>query len=455
LEGSYLQAPIGVALTLTTVLIALVGVLALIGVGILGRTGRYALAGWFAATILVWLALDAFATTWANAKTLMLTSPAVVLMAWAGIAALRSSRIRIAAPLVAFLLVGGVLASDALQYHSSNLAPTARYEELASLNKRFAGRGPTLFTDFDEYALYELRDMDIGGPDFAYPPPALAASVDGYGKRVDLNRIAPAALLAYPLIVTRRDPTAVRPPAAYRLLSQGVYYEVWGRRPGAKPALAHVALSGPPRVQCLRIAGLAASHHTSVRGRAQDQIFAGALAPRLITVAIPRSRHRRPPGWRRAGRRIVMTRPGTLRLTFRLPKAGAWEVWLQGEVMRGVRVAVDDRPLGFVAEQLDGNSLVANTLTPLQATLSAGRHTLTLTRPGADLAPGDGGAAVLTGIFLTPEGAAGEPSLKTVAVARWRSLCGRSLQWVELLSNPSGVTHSLRTRERGTPPFKG
>ena len=80
-------------------------------------------------------------TTWAEAKTLVLTSPVVVLLAWGGLQALRASPRRLAG-LVAWAagiaIVGGVLASDALQYHTSNLAPTARYDELASLNGRFA-----------------------------------------------------------------------------------------------------------------------------------------------------------------------------------------------------------------------------------------------------------------------------------------------------------------------------
>ncbi len=103
-----------------------------------------------------------------------------------------------------------MLASDALQYHASDLAPTARYQELATLDSRFAGKGPTLFTDFDEYSLYELRELDLGGPDFVYPPPALADAAGGYGEPVDLDRVAPGALLAYPLIITRRDPAASR-----------------------------------------------------------------------------------------------------------------------------------------------------------------------------------------------------------------------------------------------------
>jgi hypothetical protein len=425
LGGSYKLLPIGGALTLTIVLIALVLVLVVAGVGNLVRARRYALAAWFAGMVFVWLALDRSATTWANAKTLMLTSPAVMLMAWAGIAAMRDSRIRIAAPLVAFLLVGGVFCSDALLYHSSNLAPTARYEELASIDKRFAERGPTLFTDFDEYSLYELRDMDVGGPDFVYPPPALAAAAGGYGDPVDLNKIAPAALASYPLIVTRRDPTAVRPPAAYRLLWQGVYYQVWGRRRGAKPALVHIALSGSRQAQCAQIARLADAP------RAHRGTLVGAVAPQLI--AVPLKRTVRPPGWGRARPGIVMGRPGTLHATFDLPHAGVWRLGLKGEVMRTVHIAIDGRPLGSIGGQLDGNSLVANTLTPLSVSLTADPHTLTITRPGASLAPGDGGAAVLAAIFLVPAGPAGEPELRSTPVASWQVLCGRPLQWVELL----------------------
>jgi hypothetical protein len=421
-----------VALTLTSVLVALVLAVALLGVGKMVRSGRYALAGWFASMIALWLLLSNYATTWADAKSLMLTSSAVMLLAWAGIAALRASRmstLRIAAWPLAIVLVGGVLASDALQYNGSNLAPTARYEELSSVNSRFAGRGPTLFTDFDEYALYELRDLDVGGPDFVYPPPTLAGAAGGYGQPVALDRVAPAALAGYPLIVTRRDPTVERPPSAYRLLWQGSYYQVWGRLPGARPALAHVALSGLPRSQCSQITALAAL------ARSRRARLVAAIGPRLVTVQIPRLRRYRPPGWARVRRGILMRKPGTLRIAFRLPHGGKWEVWLKGDVMRELRVTLDGRPLGSIDGQIGGNSLVTNTFAPLPARLSAGRHTLGIARPDADLAPGDGGAAVLSAIFLTRTGPAGLPTLRTVLPRRGRSLCDRSLQWIELVPN--------------------
>jgi hypothetical protein len=128
-----------------------------------------------------------------------------------------------------------------------------------------------------------------------------------------------------------------------------------------------------------------------------------------------------------------MHQPGLLRTGFALARGGLWELWLKGDVMREVHAAIDGRPVGSLGGQLGGNSLVANTLTPLSARLSAGLHTLTITRLGANLAPGDGGAALLSAIFLTPVGPAGEPALRVMPVSRPRSLCGNPLQWVEVV----------------------
>ena len=61
-----------------------------------------------------------------------------------------------------------------------------------------------------------------------YPPAGLRLMA-GHGYPVDLDRVPPAASCAYPLIVTRRDPTASDPPSAYRLVWQGTYYQVWAR----------------------------------------------------------------------------------------------------------------------------------------------------------------------------------------------------------------------------------
>jgi len=429
LNGSYKLAPVGAALLATHVLITIVLASALLGSVYLLRLRAYALLGWLALMLLVSLAVSESVTAWADAKTLVLSSPLVVLLAWGGVAALlasaRRSVWRPAAVLLALALAGGVLASDALQYHSSDLAPTARYDELASLDSRFAGRGPTLFTDFDEYSMYELHDLDVGGPDFVYPPDAVAAAAGGYGQPVDLDRVAPAALLGYPLIVTRRDPAASRPPSAYSLLWQGSYYQVWGRRPGAPAAAAHVALVGSPALQCARIGVVA-----RLASGSGERLIA-AESPQLVRISLARSSRPRRWGHEREG--LVMSTPGRLSASFTLPAPGAWDVWVQGQIMPSVQLSLDGRRIETIAGQLDGNSLVPDTVPPVTVRLGAGEHRVSVTRPGFTLAPGDGGAAVLDAIFLTPAVAAARGTLRAAAPTDWRTLCGRSYQWVELV----------------------
>jgi hypothetical protein len=339
------------------------------------------------------------------------------------VAALRTSPLPYAAPLLAVALAGGVIASDVLQYHSSNLAPTARYEELASIGHRFAGRGPTLFTDFDEYALYELRDLDVAGPNFEYPPPALAGAT--YRYPVELDRLSPAALRSYALIVTRRDPAQARPPSAYRLLWQGTYYQVWGRKHGTPAAIADVAMSGSPREQCARIAGLAAL------AEVPGERLVAATSPELVTIALAQAS--RPAGWVRLREGLGMSTHGRLSAEFAVPVSGVWDVWLQGQIMPTVTLGIDGHSLASIGAQLGGNSVVRNTTSPVPVSLSAGRHRLSLTRGGFSPAPGDGGSADLYGIFLTPARAPAEQPLLAVAPARWRSLCGRSYEWVEIV----------------------
>ncbi|MDQ6811008.1 MAG: hypothetical protein M3Z95_03795, partial [Actinomycetota bacterium] len=329
LHESYKQPPVAIGLTLTNVVIAITLAAGILGAAHVLRRGLHALAGWLALTLAVWLAVSRFATTWVQGKTLVLTSPLVVLLAWAGVSALRAygpvPTRRWSAALLALALAGGVLASDAIQYHASNLAPTARYQELAKVNARFAGKGPTLVSDFDEYALYVLRGLDIGGPNFEGPPPALAAT-GRYRYPVDFAGEPPGLLRAYPLIVTRRDPSSARPPSAYALIWQGAYYQVWGRRRGAPAAIADRALSGSSSQQCAvihRLADLARSNHAQL---------VAASSPQLVRVSLVGSSHPAAWGHAREGRVIqglTMRSPGRLSAFFALPRAGVWDMRLQ------------------------------------------------------------------------------------------------------------------------------
>ncbi len=429
LRGSYKLSPHGASLAATHVLAALVFAGVLLGALRLLRARAWALAGWIGLMLLAWLVVTRSVTTWAEAKTLVLTSPVLLLLAWGGAGALGAVRPRVAGAaavaLFSLAVAGGVLASDALQYHTTNLAPTARYDELASLNARFAGRGPTLFTDFDEWSLYVLHDLDVGGPDFIASPPALAGVSAGEGYPVDLDAAPPAALVAYPLIITRRNPELSRPPAAYRLLWRGAYYEAWGRVRGAPVAASHTLLAGTPAQQCARIAAVAASAGSG-RGR-----LVAARAPQVVQVPLLGSPH--PADWGHEQQGLVMQRSGALAARFSVPRAGRLNLWVQGELMPAVTLRLDGRELPGISDQLGGNSLVANSAPAIGLRLRSGEHRIVVSLAGETLAPGQEAAAFLAAIFLTPASSAEERALDEAPVGDWRSLCAVSHQWVELL----------------------
>ncbi|HEY2283280.1 MAG TPA: hypothetical protein VGH60_06995 [Solirubrobacteraceae bacterium] len=426
LTGSYENAPTGALLALTYAIVAITLLAAMLGALRLLYLGESAFVGWIAAMIAIGLGLQLLAGTWVGAKALLLTSPVIVLLAWSGFVALRSARGRWAlraAPVLALTLVVGVVASDAMQYHSSNLAPTARYDELARIDARFAGRGPILYGGFDEYALYQLRELDLGGADFIYPPAGIAL-MEGHGYPVDLDRVPARAWPAYPLVLTRRDPTASEPPSAYRLVWQGTYYQVWARRPGAPAAIAHLGLSGRLPLGCSRVGRLARI------AEAHGAQIVAAIPPRVIHVEVARGQH---PNWRYTHPGLAMKGAGQLQSTFSAPHAGEWEVWLKGQLMPSATVSVDGRSIGSIGGQLDGNPHNPEVLTPLRVTLSAGPHRLTISRGDSLLAPGEGGWAILHEIFLTPAHARDVDTLLVVAPARWRSLCGGRFDWIEVV----------------------
>ncbi len=427
LTGSYENAPSGALLALTYALVALTLLAAMLGALRIFYLGESALVGWIAAIIAVGLALQLLASTWVGAKALLLTSPVLLLLAWSGFAALRATRGRRwalrAAPLLALALVGGVAVSDAMQYHSSNLAPTARYDELARIDARFAGHGPMLYGGFDEYALYQLRDIDLGGVDFMYPPAGIALMA-GHGYPVDLDRIPPAALIAYPLILTRRDPSASDPPSAYRVVWQGTYYQVWARRDGARAAIMHLGLSSQRPIKCSRV------RHLARIARADGAHILAAIPPELVHVEVASARH---PSWKYTHPGLVMKGTGRLQSTFAVSHAGVWNLWLKGQLMPTVNISVDGRSIGSIGGQLDGNPHNPYAMTPLRVRLSAGRHRLTIARGDSVLAPGDGGWAILHEVFLTPADASAVDRLQLTPPARWHTLCARRFDWLEIV----------------------
>jgi hypothetical protein len=119
-----------------------------------------------------------------------------------------------------------------------------------------------------------------------------------------------------------------------------------------------------------------------------------------------------------------------------LATAQQYAVWLGGSFARGFVVSVDGRSIGVLKDRL-GNigdySFVAD------VRLAPGVHAVTLTYPHSNLTPGSGDDinTLLASIVLEPLQAPAARML-TVQPQDAKSLCGRSLDWIEVVA-PRGV----------------
>ena len=413
----------------TYILIGIVGVCIALGLVYLLRRRAWGLLTVALVSILAWAFLHRHGTTWTDAKLLVILSPMVVFLAMTGALGLAKSRPFEGLALCAALVVG-VLASDGLLYHGTNLAPTARYEELASIGERFSHTGPTLAPDFDEYSIYLLRNMGVDIPGGAYSGDFTFVAGVGkdYGHSYDLDTIALPSVERFRTIVMRRSPAWSRPPGNFHLIWQGRYYQVW-RRQGPSP-LVHVPLGEPgwqpvAKPECASVQALAR------RARAAHASLQFSPRPPNLEVDLAKASVSANAGLTidAEGRAAIgIGGPARVNAMVRASAAGTYALWLGGDVDRPLRVYIDGHLVGAPARQSgdDGTAIYVATLH-----LSAGPHTVTLLRGGGDLEPDDNGSTLIDGVVFEPSGASDAP-VQQLAPSEWRTLCGRSLDWIEI-----------------------
>jgi hypothetical protein len=124
--------------------------------------------------------------------------------------------------------------------------------------------------------------------------------------------------------------------------------------------------------------------------------------------------------------------PGSAGKIVHVPRAGRYQVWLQGSFPRAIRVTLDGHTVGSVSGwNTPGEWMQAGT-----TNVGAGAHALDIFRGGGGLAPGDGGTGNDggKGEIGDVELVADQPErLSTVALGQWRRLCGVQADWVELV----------------------
>jgi len=449
INGDYRLLPAGHWLPITRALIALAVVGALAGCVVAIRRRAWAVLLYAGVALLGSAVVARTGSPWAEAKAFMIGSPALLLLALLGPAALatrpepsdaraasRGPLALVRPPAVALLaaLATGVLLSNALAYRDVSLAPRDRLVELQQVGERFGGRGPLLQTEFEEFGKHFLRQTDPSGVSESYSPrPADPAPPGKSGPRFgypsDLDALALPYVQAYRLLLLRRSPVASRPPADYARIWRGRWYELWERRPGPQ-VLAHLPLGAAGRSPSSE------PRCTAVRASARKALRMGArlaYVPRPVPPAfLPTRAPERPAGWEVDGGEPLVLRVnggGRVDGAVAVPRAGRYDVWVGGSFgSRPLAVALDGREVGSMSRQLDGRGQYERLGT---ATLAPGMHVVTLSRGGRTLAPGGGGGRVGP-LVLTPASEA-PPAVRTLPPGAWRTLCGRELDWIELV----------------------
>jgi hypothetical protein len=237
----------------------------------------------------------------------------------------------------------------------------------------------------------------------------------------------------FPHVVVRRSPFASRPGSGYRLAWQGEYYELWRRGDGPR-VLAHVGPDDGPlataEIPCARLRRLAARAEALPDGRL-------AYARRSVGEALlPGDARRKAPAWASPPADptvIFVSGPGEMVWTVKLPRAGEWRVWLSAPFGRGFELRIDGEHVGDVSYEL-GNSGQYLSLGTVR--LDAGRHQLRLIREGGDFRAGNGRGDAPLGplVFERADAPARRARVVEIEPSAYRSLCGKPLDWVEVVS---------------------
>ncbi|HEX2703174.1 MAG TPA: hypothetical protein VHM72_07060 [Solirubrobacteraceae bacterium] len=403
-------------------------------------------------------------TPWLIAKALTISSPAILLAGLVGGAMLFSQErlwALVAGAIVLVAIGAGVLWSNWLQYRDVSLAPRDQLAELQTIADKVSGRGPTFINEYQIYA--DRHFLRAGAPvEPAEYRSVLLPTVTGAwltkSAFADIDSFPLSTLEPYRSLVIRRSPVESRPPSIYQLVWQGRFYQLWQQRSQpARRVIKHVPLGDTQLDYCgaaeqgrpteplcaIKPAAVAPCPEVLSLARLASQDDGELLAyERPNPIVLRGTQTVWPAGWMQDDDpepedALTATTPGTAVAHVTLRHAARrYQLWLGGSFARGFLVRVDGRLVGSIANELNNLGDYNEVGSPF--VLAAGKHTITVTYPPANLSPGAADSehyTALSEIALAPLSPA--PDLVEVSPAKATELCDRTLDWIEVVA-PEG-----------------
>jgi hypothetical protein len=256
-----------------------------------------------------------------------------------------------------------------------------------------------------------------------------AGGVLDSGASADIDEFQLDAVLVYRTLVLRRSPAASRPPSVYQPVWIGRYYEVWQRPESGSPEIAeHLSLGDrfhaaavPPCSQVLGLARIAGPN-----GRLATVFRPANAALELTGSAAPGQLG---PYGEDSGA-LYLRNAQTFQLALRTPVAGRYEIGVDGSFLGRLELAVNGRAVGDARHELNWPSQYEPLAT---VRLQKAQNALTLRYDGPDLHPGSSGGPPFGLGPLVAGRTDRNLAVTYVSPSAARSLCGRSLDWVEVL----------------------
>ncbi len=218
---------------------ALVLLLVIVGSLTMIRRDRWMLPLATGASLLIWAYSAHTQSPYVAAKALVVVSPLLLLLASVALVdgpLLRSSRWRLLAPILAFVLLARVVDSSWQALRYSKVAPTTHLQELREL-RPLLGDKPTLYLGDDDFIEWELAGARV--------TPAYVAGVQKvplrpekafiYGEPLDFDSVTAATLNEFSWVITTRDDAASEPPAQMHLERATRNYDLWRRTGTVQP----------------------------------------------------------------------------------------------------------------------------------------------------------------------------------------------------------------------------